>query len=172
MRTRVLPFVLLLIAACSKPEGESKPADPSPAPSAPTEAPSAPVAASASAAPSAAPSAVASAVPSAKAAAITKPVATGPTCGVKPLPDCPLQAWMKTNTAPAMAAGDLPALATAFDQIAKFAPAGYANWASIAKDGARAGREAQLDAVKAACRGCHDQYKTKYKTEIRTRALP
>lgn len=66
----------------------------------------------------------------------------------------------------------MPALATAFDQIVKFAPAGYTNWASIAKDGAKAAREGQLDAVKAACRGCHDQYKTKYKTEIRARAIP
>ncbi|MEO6418743.1 MAG: hypothetical protein ABIP39_05020 [Polyangiaceae bacterium] len=170
MRTPVLSFVLIFIAACSKPE-DAKPADP-PAP-VPSAAPSVSVATSASAAPTEAPSAAPSAVASATASAAvtTKPGPAAPACGSKPLPDCPLQGWMKTNTAPAMAAGDLPALATAFDHIVKFAPAGYTNWASIAKDGAKAGREGQLDAVKAACRGCHDQYKTKYKTEIRSRAI-
>jgi len=78
---------------------------------------------------------------------------------------------MKTNTAPAMAAADLPALAGAFDKIAKFAPAGYTNWASIAKDGAAAANGGKIDGVKAACKSCHDQYKTKYKTEMRGRPI-
>jgi hypothetical protein len=83
-----------------------------------------------------------------------------------------MQAWMKRNTAAAMAASDLPALATALDQIVKFAPAGYTNWASISRDGAAAARAGNTDAVKASCRGCHDQYRSKYRTDMRARPLP
>ena len=98
--------------------------------------------------------------------------AAPPACGTKPLPDCPLQAWMKANTGPAMSAADMPALATALTKIVAFAPPGYTNWASISKDGAKAAQAGSIDAVKASCRSCHDQYKTKYKTEMRARPVP
>jgi hypothetical protein len=78
---------------------------------------------------------------------------------------------MKANTSPAMATEDMDALATALDKIVTFAPAGYANWASIARDGASAARAQSLDAVKASCRGCHSQYKDRYKKEMRDRAI-
>jgi hypothetical protein len=95
------------------------------------------------------------------------------TCGDKPLPPCPLHAWMKSNTAPAMTAQDFDALASALEKVATFAPpgGGYPNWASIARDGADAARAQVLDAVKAACRGCHNQYRNKYKQEMRDRPL-
>ena len=92
-------------------------------------------------------------------------------CGTKPLPDCPLQAWMKANTNPAIASSDLPGLATALDKTAGFAPAGYTNWASISKDGAKAARGGDMTAAKASCRTCHDQYKDKYKKEMRARKI-
>jgi hypothetical protein len=92
-------------------------------------------------------------------------------CGTKPLPDCPLQGWMKANTNPPVAAPDFPGLATALDKIVTFAPAGYTNWASIAKDGAKAARAQDMTAAKASCRTCHDQYKDKYKKEMRTRKI-
>ena len=79
---------------------------------------------------------------------------------------------MKKNTATAMASEDNPALAEAFDKIVTFAPAGYTNWASISRDGAAAARAGNINAVKGACRGCHDQYRTKDRTDIRARALP
>jgi len=78
---------------------------------------------------------------------------------------------MKANTNPPIAANDLPALATALDKTASFAPAGYGNWASIAKDGAKAARAGDMTAAKASCRTCHDQYKQKYKTELRGRKI-
>ena len=128
---------------------------------------------SVSAAPSAVPtvSAAPSVAPSATAAPSSS-AALAPACGKKPLPDCPLQGWMKKNTEPAMSATDFPALADALDKIVTFAPAGYTNWASIAKDGAKAARAADLGGVKASCRGCHDQYKKPYKSEMRTRRVP
>jgi hypothetical protein len=78
---------------------------------------------------------------------------------------------MKANTAPALSAQDFDALAIAFDKIAGFAPPAYAHWRSIAKDGADAARVEQVDAVKAACRGCHNQYKDRYKKELRDRPI-
>ncbi len=79
---------------------------------------------------------------------------------------------MKAHTESDLASGDNAALASDFDKIATFAPSGYTKWASIAKDGATAAKASNTDAVKAACRGCHDQYKSKYKAEMRTRAIP
>jgi hypothetical protein len=104
--------------------------------------------------------------------AATAPVASAEAdCGKKPLPDCPLQAWMKSNANPPVMTSDLPKLAAALDKIVGLAPAGYTNWASIAKDGAAAARSGDLAAAKQSCRTCHDQYKQKYKTELRTRPV-
>lgn len=93
------------------------------------------------------------------------------TCGDKPLPACPLAAWMKANTSPAMSAQDFRALAKALEKIVSFAPAGYTNWASISRDGADAARAQTLDGVKASCRGCHNQYKDRYRKEMRDRPI-
>ncbi|HWL85910.1 MAG TPA: hypothetical protein VNO21_08915 [Polyangiaceae bacterium] len=92
----------------------------------------------------------------------------------RPADDPPLQAWMKANTAPAVASGDLPALAIAFDKLVGFAPKDkeFANWPSIARDGAAAARAGKLDGAKAACRSCHAQYRPKYRLEMRSRPLP
>jgi hypothetical protein len=78
---------------------------------------------------------------------------------------------MKANTAAALSALDYGALVIAFDKTAGFAPPGYTNWRSIAKDGADAARVENLDAVKACCRGCHNQYKDRYKKEMRDRPI-
>jgi hypothetical protein len=78
---------------------------------------------------------------------------------------------MKQNTGRAMSAQDLDALATQLDQVAKFAPPSYTNWASIARDGARAARAMDLEATRAACRSCHMQYRGNYKREMRDRAI-
>lgn len=89
----------------------------------------------------------------------------------------PLQVWMKQNMTPRMNAKDWQGMADSLERAATLAPpnyatTGYVNWVSIAKDGANAARAADLEAVKAACRGCHEQYKKKYRTEMRARPLP
>ena len=78
---------------------------------------------------------------------------------------------MKANTNPAIAANDLPGLASALDKAATLGPPGYGNWASIAKDGAKAAKGGDMTAAKASCRTCHDQYKTRYKAELRGRRI-
>jgi hypothetical protein len=80
---------------------------------------------------------------------------------------------MKTHASPAILPPDFDALAGVLDRIAALAPPGssYPNWASIARDGADAARSQTLDAVKAACRSCHQQYRAKYKQEMRDRPI-
>ena len=78
---------------------------------------------------------------------------------------------------PRMNAKDWQGMADSLERAATLAPpnyatTGYTNWVSIAKDGANAARAADLDAVKAACRGCHEQYKKKYRAEMRSRPIP
>jgi len=160
-------LALAFVAACTKSESGTPAPETSSAPAASAvpvvETPSPSATASESAAPPA--GGGAAAAPSASGSA--SPVE----CGTKPLPDCPLQAWMKAHANPPVLTSDLPALAKALDEIALFAPAGYTNWASISKDGAAAARAGDLTAAKASCRSCHDQYKQKYKTEIRARKI-
>lgn len=78
---------------------------------------------------------------------------------------------MKANLAAAIVGADFDGLRTALDEAATFAPPGYPNWGSIARDGADAARVQDLEAVKAACRSCHAQYREKYKHEMRDRPL-
>jgi hypothetical protein len=130
--------------------------------------PSAAAAGDASTAPSASTASTATTTSTPSAASSAKPP---PKCGDKPLPPCPLYAWMKANTSAAMSAQDFPALVTALDRVVTFAPPGYGSWASIARDGAKAARAQDVDGVKASCRSCHDQYKAKYKKEMRDRPI-
>jgi len=130
------------------------------------DAPPTPKEAEAGASDAAAPAATASAAAPASASAAAGAALA---CGTKPLPDCPTQAWMKANMNPSVAASDFTALATALDKVVSMAPAGYPNWASIAKDGAKAARAQDMTATKASCRTCHEQYKEKFKKDATAR---
>jgi len=91
-------------------------------------------------------------------------------CGEKGQPACPLQGFMKSQMATAAASGDGAVLAKALDEVAGHAPPGLANWSTIAKGGAAKARAGDFDGAKASCKACHDQYKSRYKTEMRDRA--
>ncbi len=186
LKTHLLSASVLIFfaaaAACDdkKPTTETTPSATTPTatatPSASASAaPSASATASASAAPdaSAAPAAVADAAapPKASDGGATAATPDAPTCGKKPLPDCPLQGWMKANTSAAMSTKDFDALAKALDATAGLAPPGYGNWVSISRDGAKAARDQNLDGVKASCKGCHNQYQERYKKELRLRKI-
>jgi len=92
-------------------------------------------------------------------------------CGDKGKPPCPMQAWMKANMAPAAANGDADALAKALDYVSSHAPPGFTDWSKIAKSGADAAKKKDVDGAKKSCKTCHDQYKAKYKEEMRDRAF-
>ena len=78
---------------------------------------------------------------------------------------------MKANTEGPLGSHDFAALDGALQKIVTFAPHGYTNWASIARDGADGARAQDADAVKASCRSCHGQYRDRYKREMRDRPL-
>jgi hypothetical protein len=163
-------LAIALAGACSKDEPSAVGSGPAALP--PLDSVAAPIASVPAPAPShvLAPASAAAPVPAPVATAIAS-ARIAPTCGDKPLPPCPLYAWMKANTGLAMSHEDFEGLAAALDTVATFAPDGYTNWASIAKDGANAAREQSLDGVKATCRSCHRQYKDKYKKELRDRPI-
>jgi hypothetical protein len=137
-RALLLAISLALVSACSK--EDAPPAPPAPASAAatataPASASASPVEPTTASASAAAPAAAAASAPAPVVASATalpaspaKPAAKGaPTCGDKPLPPCPLYAWMKANTSAAMSAEDFDALAVALDKTVTFAPAGYTN---------------------------------------------
>ena len=101
-------------------------------------------------------------------------------CGARDLHDCPLQGWMKRNATTMLEFGDISTIGIVFDQIATLGPTDtiddgglvYANWKSISHDGANASRMGNLNAAKAACRGCHTQYRAQYHANMRARDIP
>ncbi len=80
---------------------------------------------------------------------------------------------MKVNAGPPSKTGDIELLAGAFDGIAALAPhaTAYPNWASIAKDGASVARRGRVDAARVACVSCHEQYRTRFRQQLRTMPL-
>lgn len=92
-------------------------------------------------------------------------------CKLDAGPGCPMLRSMKGPITAAFAAKKAPELIAALATITSSAPAGYANWASISRDGAAAAKAGQWSAVKASCRGCHAQYKLKYIAEHRSEPL-
>jgi hypothetical protein len=92
-------------------------------------------------------------------------------CGDKGKPPCPMQAWMKANMAPAAANSDGPALAKALEYVAAHAPPGFTEWSKIATAGAALAKKNDVDGAKKTCKTCHDQYKAKYKEDMRDRAF-
>jgi hypothetical protein len=91
-------------------------------------------------------------------------------CGDAAKP-CPLQGWMRTKLAAASTRGDAEGLAKGFDFLASNPPPGYSDWAPIARQGAGLARKKDIEGSKAACQSCHSKYKSKYKEELRDRAL-
>jgi hypothetical protein len=99
------------------------------------------------------------------------PPGRGLACGEDGQPDCPLQAWMKSNMSPAMRAGDGPRLETAFARAAQLAPDGYPTWGTIARSGAEAAARVDLAGVRSACKACHDEHRARFRLEMRSVAL-
>jgi hypothetical protein len=110
----------------------------------------------------------ASATASAKAPAKeAEPAMPAGSCGKSGLPDCPLQAWMKGTLQASLKAGDLARLGDALDELARAAPHGFEGWAASARSAATAAKGGDVEAVRAQCRACHDQFRSKFRAEMR-----
>jgi hypothetical protein len=92
-------------------------------------------------------------------------------CGKTGQPDCPLQSWMKATVQAYLKAGDAERLAAALDTLAEHEPNGYAGWEDSARRGAQAARAGDLPAAKAACKGCHDEHRSRFRAERRATRL-
>ena len=122
---------------------------------------------------------VASAAPSPSAASAAPAAAPqpAPSCVDDAGGPCTLHAWMNANLSAPFRGRDCSALVPVLERVAAFAPpvdagsAAYTNWASIARDGADAARVEDVEAVKASCRGCHAQYRDRYKRELHDRKI-
>jgi hypothetical protein len=92
-------------------------------------------------------------------------------CGGAGKSPCPLQGWMRTTLDAAAVRGDSDALAKGFDFLASKPPPGYTEWTRIAKEGAGLARKKDIDGARQSCKTCHGKYKSRYKEELRDRAL-
>jgi hypothetical protein len=96
----------------------------------------------------------------------------GAGCGVENGPDCPLQRWMDEEINNSFTTRNARQLATAFRFLAKIAPPAYPDWAAWAEGGVAAATKGDFALAKRACAGCHNDYRERYRTEMRSRALP
>jgi hypothetical protein len=90
------------------------------------------------------------------------------TCGQSGLPDCPLQTWMKANLQAYLKSRDTNRLARALDELAEHEPPGFSGWAATARKAADAARAGELDQVRVECRTCHDNLRSRYRSERRS----
>lgn len=95
-------------------------------------------------------------------------------CGVPGKPACPLQGWMRSKLATALAHKDLAELARRLDEVARLnpEPKKWGNWSKLALDGARAAREGRASGVIASCARCHSVYRSEFLVTHRARRLP
>jgi hypothetical protein len=94
-------------------------------------------------------------------------------CGKPGQPPCPLQDWMRKNVAAPLAANDPAALAVALERAARLSPdPTWATWGSAASAGAEAARKGDVAGARAACKTCHDAWRTTYREQFRTRPVP
>ena len=94
-----------------------------------------------------------------------------PTCGESGQPDCPLQIWMDSKANALVTMRKAPELSLAMRELASFAPDGYVDWANFAVTAAQAAEANDFDLVKRACQACHDDYRKRYRAELRARPL-
>ena len=106
-------------------------------------------------------------------AAALPPTAAAPAseCGAKGQQDCPLQGWMKSTLQTYQRAKDYARLATALAKLSEHAPDGYAEWKALAEAGKKAAEAQDDTAVSKSCKGCHNEYRARFRKERRGQAL-
>ena len=97
----------------------------------------------------------------------------GGECGKPGQPPCPLQDWMRKNVAGALAANDAAALSIALDKAAKLTPdPAWASWTTAGAAGAAAAKKGDIAGARAACKTCHDAWRSTYRDKFRMRPIP
>jgi hypothetical protein len=78
--------------------------------------------------------------------------------------DRTMNAAMNTKAAPALTEG--------FAQLAAFEPPGFPQWAALAHLGRQAAQRSDFVAANRICTACHEQYRERYRKELRARPVP
>jgi hypothetical protein len=98
--------------------------------------------------------------------------AASPTpCGAAPLPECPLQGWMKANLTAALEARDAVRLERALRRLAELGPAEYEDWKRLSLDAADAAHAGDFASVRGACKVCHTRHRGSYRRAHRSDPL-
>jgi hypothetical protein len=88
-------------------------------------------------------------------------------CGSAGQADCPTQHWMKATLQAHLRNKDYKRLEAALHELAARQPAGYDGWSSLAEQAADAARSGQHQAVRQACKQCHDDHRARFRREDR-----
>jgi hypothetical protein len=78
---------------------------------------------------------------------------------------------MKSTLRTYLNAKDTTRLAGALQQLADKTPPGYDGWRETALGAAKAAGSGDIPSVKAACKHCHDQHRSRFRSERRQVAL-
>jgi hypothetical protein len=78
---------------------------------------------------------------------------------------------MKANALVAINARRFDRLEEVLERVAELGPPEYAEWHAIARAGAEAAAKGELEAVRAACKSCHDAYRASYRRDHRRERL-
>lgn len=85
---------------------------------------------------------------------------------------CPLQKWMRANVAVAVASDDAPKLAAALAQVATMAPdASWTSWREMSLAASEAAKRGDMKEARKSCRKCHGEYRDRWRTSYRARAV-
>jgi hypothetical protein len=78
---------------------------------------------------------------------------------------------MDSHMNAALSNEDYIAMERGFRQLAEDQPPGFSGWGYIAGTGAEAAERQDQTGVRAACDGCHEDYREQYRSTIRHRPL-
>jgi hypothetical protein len=88
-------------------------------------------------------------------------------CGRTGQPDCPLQHWMKATLQAYQRTSDYPRLGRSLEELAAHAPQDYSHWRDLAEHALRAADDRDAEALREACKNCHQMYRARYRRERR-----
>jgi hypothetical protein len=105
---------------------------------------------------------------------VASPIAqAAATCGKPGAPPCPLQKWMRGNVAKPLSENDTAALAAGLEKTATLVPdPAWSSWGTLARSGAAAAKRGDTAGARAACKGCHDAWRSEYRAKFRLRPIP